>query len=218
LAALKEFSDLGAGFKIAALDLELRGAGNLLGGEQSGHIDAVGFELYTSMLDQAVRELKGEAAPEEEAIQLNLGLNIRIPVDFIQEENQRLRMYKRIAGVESESQLADVRSELQDRYGEPPLAVRNLLEYASLKLLAMRAGVTGIDRKREQVSVRFKQNASIDPERLMRFVALQKGAQFTPQGILKFVLKFSRADEVLAQLRTLLEQLVSAPADAVRAD
>ena len=218
LAALKEFSDLGAGFKIAALDLELRGAGNLLGGEQSGHIDAVGFELYTSMLDQAVRELKGEAAPEEEAIQLNLGLNIRIPVDFIQEENQRLRMYKRIAGVESESQLADVRSELQDRYGESPLAVRNLLEYASLKLLAMRAGVTGIDRKREQVSVRFKQNASIDPERLMRFVALQKGAQFTPQGILKFVLKFSRADEVLAQLRTLLEQLVSAPADAVRAD
>jgi transcription-repair coupling factor (superfamily II helicase) len=218
LAALKEFSDLGAGFKIAALDLELRGAGNLLGGEQSGHIEAVGFELYTSMLDQAVRELKGEAAPEEESIQLNLGLNIRIPADFIQEENQRLRMYKRIAGVESESQLADVRSELQDRYGEPPLAVRNLLEYAGLKLLAMRAGVTGIERKREQMSVRFKENASIDPERLMRFVASQKGAQFTPEGILKFVLKSSRADEVLAHLRTLLEQLVGAPVDEVRAD
>jgi transcription-repair coupling factor (superfamily II helicase) len=218
LAALKEFSDLGAGFKIAALDLELRGAGNLLGGEQSGHIDAVGFELYTSMLDQAVRELKGEAAPEEEAIQLNLGLNIRIPADFIAEENQRLRMYKRIAGVENESQLADVRSELQDRYGEPPSAVRNLLEYASLKLLAIRAGVTGIERKREQVSVRFKENASIDPERLMRFVASQKGAQFTPQGVLKFVLKSSRADEVLTHLRTLLEQLVGTPADEVRAD
>jgi transcription-repair coupling factor (superfamily II helicase) len=218
LAALKEFSDLGAGFKIAALDLELRGAGNLLGGEQSGHIDAVGFELYTSMLDQAVRELKGEAAPEEEAIQLNLGLNIRIPADFIQEENQRLRMYKRIAGVESESQLADVRAELQDRYGEPPLAVRNLLEYASLKLLAMRAGVTGIERKREQANVHFKENANIDPERLMRFVASQKGAQFTPQGILKFTLKSARADEVLAHLRTLLEQLVGAAADEVRAD
>ncbi|HMC73274.1 MAG TPA: transcription-repair coupling factor, partial [Terriglobales bacterium] len=93
LAALKEFSDLGAGFKIAALDLELRGAGNLLGGEQSGHIDAVGFELYTSMLDHAVRELKGEAALEEEEIQLNLGLNIRIPADYIAEENQRLRIY-----------------------------------------------------------------------------------------------------------------------------
>jgi transcription-repair coupling factor (superfamily II helicase) len=218
LAALKEFSDLGAGFKIAALDLELRGAGNLLGGEQSGHIDAVGFELYTSMLDQAVRELKGEAAPEEEAIQLNLGLNIRIPADYIQEENQRLRMYKRIAGVESESQLADVRSELQDRYGEPPLAVRNLLEYASLKLLAMRAGVTGIERKREQVNVHFRENANVDPERLMRFVASQRGAQFTPQGVLKCVLKSSRADEVLAQLRNLLQQLVGEPADEVRAD
>ena len=218
LAALKEFSDLGAGFKIAALDLELRGAGNMLGGEQSGHIEAVGFELYTSMLDHAVRELKGEAAPEEEEIQLNLGLNIRIPADFIQEENQRLRMYKRIAGVESESQLADVRAELQDRYGEAPLAVRNLLDYASLKLLAMRAGVTGIERKREQVSIRFKENAGIDPERLMRFVAAQKGAQFTPQGVLKFSLRAPRAEEVLAQLRALLEQLAGTPADEVRAD
>src|SRR5438067_623371 len=83
----------------------------------------------------------------EEEIQLNLGLNIRIPADYIQEENQRLRMYKRVAGVESESRLADVRAELQDRYGEPPAAVRNLLDYASLKLLSSRVGVTGIERK-----------------------------------------------------------------------
>ncbi len=79
LAALKEFSDLGAGFKIAALDLELRGAGNLLGGEQSGHIEAIGFELYTQMLERAVREMKGEAAPDEAEPPLNLGLHIRIP-------------------------------------------------------------------------------------------------------------------------------------------
>src|SRR5438093_7771739 len=111
LAALKEFSDLGAGFKIAALDLELRGAGNLLGGQQSGHIDAVGFEMYTSMLELAVRELKGEAAPQEVDTQLNLGLNIRIPADYIAEENQRLRMYKRVAGVENEKALADVTAE-----------------------------------------------------------------------------------------------------------
>ena len=126
-------------------------------------------------------------------------------------------MYKRIAGVENESQLSDVRSELQDRYGEPPLAVHNLLEYASLKLLAMRAGVTSIERKREQVSVHFRENANVDPERLMRFVASQRGAQFTPQGVLKFVLKSSQADEVLANLRTLLEQLAGTPADEVRA-
>ncbi len=207
LAALKEFSDLGAGFKIAALDLELRGAGNLLGGEQSGHIEAIGFELYTQMLDRAIREMKGEAAPEEAETQLNLGLNIRIPADYIPEENQRLRMYKRVAGVETESQLSDVGSELQDRYGEPPQAVRNLLDYASLKLLCIRVGVVGIDRKRDSVTFKFRQNAAVDPEQLARFVSAQKGAHFTPDGMLKFTLKAMAADEVLRGLHTILEQL-----------
>lgn len=218
LAALKEFSDLGAGFKIAALDLELRGAGNLLGGEQSGHIDAIGFELYTSMLDRAVRELKGESTAEEEEIQLNLGLNIRIPGDYIEEENQRLRMYKRIAGVEKESQLVDVRGELQDRYGELPPAVHNLLEYAALKLLSLRIGVRGIERKRDEISIRFRENAEVDGERLARFVASQADAHFTPAGILKFVLKATGAHEVLAKLRALLEELSTASSDQVRAD
>ncbi len=207
LAALKEFSDLGAGFKIAALDLELRGAGNLLGGEQSGHIEAIGFELYTQMLDRAVREMKGEATSDEAETQLNLGLNIRIPVDYIPEENQRLRMYKRIAGVETESQLSDVRAELQDRYGEPPPAVRNLLEYATLKLLAVRVGATGIERKRDVVTIKFRQNAVIDPAKLAQFVSSQRGTQFSPDGMLKFSLNASAAQEVLRRLRTVLEQL-----------
>jgi transcription-repair coupling factor (superfamily II helicase) len=209
LAALKEFSDLGAGFKIAALDLELRGAGNLLGGEQSGHIEAVGFELYTQMLDRAVREMKGEAGAEEAEMQLNLGLNIRIPAEYIPEENQRLRMYKRVAGVETESQLSDVGSELEDRYGPPPQAVRNLLDYASLKLLCMRVGVNAIDRKRDHVTFKFRQNAAVDPEQLARFVSAQRGAQFTPDGTLKFTLKVTAADEVLRTMRTVLEQLAS---------
>ena len=214
LAALKEFSDLGAGFKIAALDLELRGAGNLLGGEQSGHIEAIGFELYTQMLDRAIREMKGEVAPDEAETQLNLGLNIRIPAEYIPEENQRLRMYKRVAGVETENQLTDVSSELQDRYGEPPRAVRNLLDYAALKLLCIRVGVNAIERKRDSVTFKFRQNASVDPEQLARFVSAQKGAQFTPDGMLKFVLKPTAADEVLRALRTILEQL-SAEKEAV---
>src|SRR5256714_2473151 len=207
LAALKEFSDLGAGFKIAALDLELRGAGNLLGGEQSGHIEAVGFELYTQMLERAVREMKGEAAPDEAEIQLNLGLNIRIPAEYIPEENQRLRMYKRIAGVETETQLSDVRAELEDRYGETPPAVRNLLEYASLKLLCLTVGVTNVERKRDLVSVKFRQNAAVDPERLARFVSSQRGAQFTPDGLLKFSMKATGAEEVLQQLKNVLQEL-----------
>ena len=209
LAALKEFSDLGAGFKIAALDLELRGAGNLLGGEQSGHIEAVGFELYTQMLDRAVREMKGEAAPDEAETQLNLGLNIRIPSEYVPEENQRLQMYKRVARVETESQLTDVAGELEDRYGTPPAAVRNLLDYASLKLLCMRVGVNAIERKRDQVTFKFRQNAAVDPEQLARFVSTQKGAQFTPDGMLKFLVKAAAAGEVLNALRTVLEQLAT---------
>ena len=209
LAALKEFSDLGAGFKIAALDLELRGAGNMLGGEQSGHIEAIGFELYTQMLERAVREMKGEAAPEEAETQLNLGLNIRIPADYVPEENQRLQMYKRVARVETESQLTDVAAELQDRYGPPPPAVRNLLDYASLKLLCMKVGVNAIERKRDVVTLKFQQNAAVDPEQLARFVSAQRGAQFTPDGMLKFVLKPTAADEVLRALRSMLEQLAS---------
>ncbi len=216
LAALKEFSDLGAGFKIAALDLELRGAGNLLGGEQSGHIEAVGFELYTQMLERAVREMKGEAGTEATEIQLNLGLNIRIPADYIKEENQRLRMYKKVAGVETESQLNDVRSELIDRYGETPTAVRNLLDYARLKLQAIRVGANAIERKREFVNIKFSEKAGIDPGKLARFVASQRGAQFAPDGTLKFSIKIDSAGGILQTLRDLLEEL-EAKEEATRA-
>ncbi len=130
-----------------------------MGGEQSGHIDAVGFEMYTSMLERTVRELKGEIEPEEAETQLNLGLNIRIPPDYIPEENQRLRMYKRVAGVENEKALADVSAELTDRYGPPPNAVRHLLEYATLRLMCQSLGVVAIDRHRDSVSIKFGEKA-----------------------------------------------------------
>jgi len=152
LAALKEFSDLGAGFKIAALDLELRGAGNLLGGEQSGHIEAVGFELYTSMLEEAVRKMKGEEEkPAHAGTSINLGISVRIDSSYIPEENQRLRMYKRIAAAEDMTALADVRAELEDRYGEAPEPVLNLLAAGELRLLCERLGISQLDRKRTQI-------------------------------------------------------------------
>jgi transcription-repair coupling factor (superfamily II helicase) len=212
LAALKEFSDLGAGFKIAALDLELRGAGNLLGGEQSGQIEAVGFEMYTTLLERTVRELKGEDLPERTSTQLNLALNLRLPNEYIPEENQRLRMYKRIAGVETEEQLADVRSELEDRYGPLPGPVSNLLDAAALKILGERTGVLGIDRKRDVVQIRFAENANVDAERLARFVASTRGAQFSPGGLLKFSLKSTDAELALFQISSLLRDLAGEPA------
>src|SRR3984957_336346 len=161
------------------------------------------------MLERAVREMKGEAAPDEAETQLNLGLNIRVPGTYIPEENQRLQMYKRVARVETESQLADVAAELEDRYGPAPPAVRNLLDYASLKLLCMRVGVNAIERKRDTVTFKFRQSASVDPEQLAAFVASQRGTQFTPDGMLKFVLKATSPAEVLRTLRAVLEQLAS---------
>jgi len=116
-------------------------------------------------------------------------------------------MYKRVAGVESEPQLKDVREELADRYGEPPAAVRNLLEYARLKLASQRLGVAAIDRRRDQVTIRFTQEAAVDPEKLAHFVAGQPGAQFSPSGVLKFSLKAAQAEEVLERLKRLLEEL-----------
>ncbi|HEX4066604.1 MAG TPA: transcription-repair coupling factor [Acidobacteriaceae bacterium] len=209
LAALKEFSDLGAGFKIAALDLELRGAGNLLGGEQSGHIEAVGFEMYTSMLEEAVGRLKGEERVERPSVQLSLGIALRIDESYIAEENQRLRMYKRIAGVENDHALDEVRAELEDRYGPLPDSVRHLLEAARLRIACEKIGVAQVDRKRDQLHVRFTESAAVDPGRLMKLVAknAKRGAQFTPQGVLKFPLKAIKPEEVLAEVRALLEEL-----------
>jgi transcription-repair coupling factor (superfamily II helicase) len=214
LAALKEFSDLGAGFKIAALDLELRGAGNLLGGEQSGNIDAVGFEMYTGMLDRAIRELKGEDLADKVSTQLNLGIDLRIPTDYIGEENQRLRMYKRAAGVENESQLEDVRKELEDRYGQSPSTVRWLLAASGLKLLCERVGVLTVDRRRDVVTIKFTEQAAVDPEQLARFVAASKGAQFSPGGVLKFNLKSTQPEAIIDQLNGLLRELSAETAKA----
>jgi transcription-repair coupling factor (superfamily II helicase) len=207
LAALKEFSDLGAGFKIAALDLELRGAGNMLGGEQSGHIESVGFEMYTTMLERTVRELKGEVEEQTFTTQLNLALNLRIPNEYIAEEGQRLRMYKRIAGAETEAQLEDVRSELEDRYGALSLPVRNLLLATGLKMLAQRVGVAQIDRKQNVVHLKFTEKAEVDPAKLAQFVASNKGAQFSPGGMLKFVLRSTAAEDVISRIAGLLLEL-----------
>ncbi|MGC2300884.1 MAG: transcription-repair coupling factor [Acidobacteriaceae bacterium] len=209
LAALKEFSDLGAGFKIAALDLELRGAGNLLGGEQSGHIEAVGFEMYTSMLEEAVSRLKGEERVERPAVQLSLGIALRIDESYISEENQRLRMYKRIAGVDSDRALEEVRSELEDRYGPLPASVEHLLQAARLRIECEKIGVAQIDRKRDQLHIRFTETAAVDPGRLMKLVAknAKRGAQFTPQGVLRFPLTATKPEEVLLEVRALLEEL-----------
>ncbi len=208
LAALKEFSDLGAGFKIAALDLELRGAGNLLGGEQHGHINSVGFDTYVSLLDETVRELKGEEIVPEIHSALNLGLDIRIPTDYVADENQRLRAYRQIASAADAEARDRAGKELADRYGAVPEAVRNLLEYSALKYMAEKLGVEAIDRRHTLVSIKFHSATRVDPQRLMNIVSKTRGAQFTPAGVLLLHLDGqTSAGDILKFLGEKLKQL-----------
>ena len=208
LAALKEFSDLGAGFRIAALDLELRGAGNLLGREQHGQIAAVGFDLYCRMMERAVAERKGEAVTPEQRVTLNLGQDIRIPREYIESENLRLRIYKRIAEVSNEEEREEVRKELEDRFGTPPAAVHNLLDYAVLKALAERLLVASIERRGDQVAVRFHDETPIKPEKLVRVIRGRRGMRLDPSGVLWFDWK-SDKDGVASATQKLLLQLQS---------
>ncbi len=188
LAALREFSDLGAGFKIAALDLELRGAGNLLGGEQHGHIATVGFDTYVRLLEETVRELKGEEAPLEVHSSLNLGLDIRIPPEYIADEHQRLRAYKRIADVKDAAQAEAMRADLGDRYGPLPADVETLLRFALLKSTAQQIGIEAVDRRSGALNIKFHPGSKIEPSRLMHLVSTRQGAQFTPAGVLRLPL------------------------------
>jgi transcription-repair coupling factor (superfamily II helicase) len=213
LAALKEFSDLGAGFKIAALDLELRGAGNILGGEQHGHIGAVGFDMYIRLLEETVHELKGEAAPLQVHSTLNLGLDVRIPAEYISDEHQRLRAYKRIADAGTVETAAEALGELEDRYGPAPDAVRSLLKFSALKGSAQKLGIEAIDRRAGVLNVKFHKEAHIDPARLMSLVTNTEGAQFTPAGVLRLPLDGAHEPaKVLDRLEAHLKQLELQPA------
>src|SRR5438876_8616149 len=155
LSAMKEFSELGAGFRIAALDLELRGAGNMLGRQQHGHIEAIGFDMYCQMLERAVSKLKGEVGSPELRTTLSLGSDVRIPENYIPSENLRLRTYKRISSIKTDDEKTDVAKELADRFGPLPSSVGNLLEYAALKSICERLRISMVERQGNRLDVSF---------------------------------------------------------------
>ena len=144
LATVAQHTEIGAGMYVAMKDLEIRGAGNLLGGEQSGHIAGVGFDLYVRMIGEAVNELKGDGPAEKPEVRVELPVNAHIPHDYVPGERLRLEAYTRIAAIDSEADVTAIREELTDRYGEPPEPVLNLLEVARLRTAARRAGLTDI--------------------------------------------------------------------------
>ena len=209
LAALKEFSELGAGFKLAALDLELRGAGNLLGGEQSGQIAAVGFETYARLLEEAVRELQGEEVEERVGAQVRLQLDFHIPARYVAEEAQRLQLYKRLSAVRDEAGRDEAAAYLKDRYGALPGAVANLLELSILKHRAEELRIPSVERKGRRLVVRFRADSRIDPHKLMRLVTGTRGARFAPDGTLEVAGFDYRGAEVFRQVHRLLRRLAA---------
>jgi transcription-repair coupling factor (superfamily II helicase) len=207
LAAIREFSDLGAGFRIAALDLELRGAGNLLGGQQSGHMDALGFDLYTQMLERTVAELRGEAVEDETSVTINLGVDVAIPDEYINDMGQRLRTYKRVSSARDEETLSSIRNETRDRYGRLPESVEQLFGYALLRRLAEDLGVLSIDKTPDGLALKFSEKARISPEKLTAFVNAREGRAFSPTGVLKLNLNDDEQDYVLDTARGVLREI-----------
>ncbi|HEY5906974.1 MAG TPA: TRCF domain-containing protein, partial [Vicinamibacteria bacterium] len=211
LAAIREFSDLGAGFRIAALDLELRGAGNLLGGEQSGHIQAVGLDLYVKLLEQTILELSGEAPAEAVRASLNLRLGLRIPADYVPDSHQRMALYKRLSQVKNEAAVRALREEIRDRYGPPPPEVLDLIAYAGLRPRVEALGIQQVDLAGGRaLEIRFGAAPLLTPEALVALARGLPGAQIRPTGLRA---PLSEGEDPIAALDRLLGRIEQGAAD-----
>ncbi|ANM32270.1 hypothetical protein ABI59_14785 [Acidobacteria bacterium Mor1] len=205
LRALQEFSELGAGFRLAAADLEIRGAGEFLGTKQHGHIASLGFDLYVQMLERAVGELKGESPPPEQRPSLHLGVDIKLPDSYLEDAGDRLALYKRLASARTDEDVRRISADTEDRYGHLPAAGSNLFEMAHLRLLAEQAGVKSIDIVEGKMQIRFHETAPLEPHHLLELMATQKG-RLTPSGMLvlpapgKATQRMSGASGVLKKL------------------
>jgi len=208
LAAIRDFSELGAGFRIAALDLELRGAGNLLGGQQSGHIEAVGLDLYVKLLEQTIGELRGEPARETERAVLNLRVDLRLPAEYVPDAQQRMALYKRVSELRTAAELAWLRGEVRDRYGRLPEEAEGLLAYAALRLRARAVGVLQVDRGERAFLLRMAPEAPLAADRLVALVQAMPGAVLSPDGVLR--VPAVQAEPPLEALARLFDRLEAA--------
>ncbi len=188
LAAMKEFSDLGSGFRVAALDLEIRGAGNLLGGEQSGQIETVGFEMYMKLLEETVRELKGEDVEDDVRANVNLKVDLRIEESYIPDTNQRLMLYRKVASARRDEEIDTILEESVDRYGPLPTSVLNLADYGRIRVMADDLGIESIDRDARTVVLKFGPKSKVDPQRMVNLVRRRSDLTILPPSGLKLAL------------------------------
>jgi transcription-repair coupling factor (superfamily II helicase) len=172
LRVLQELTELGSGFKLALRDLEIRGSGNLLGAEQHGHIAAVGFDLYSKLLAEAVRGLKGDPAATVVEPVVSVNAEGFLPDDYVPEVNQRLALYKRLAGAASDAAVADLRAELMDRFGPLPIPVEQLLDTVRIRVAARDLGIERLEVGEGKALITFSPATRLDPDRLV--VAIQK--------------------------------------------
>ncbi|MFN7917574.1 MAG: transcription-repair coupling factor [Vicinamibacterales bacterium] len=198
LAAMKEFSDLGSGFRVAALDLEIRGAGNLLGGEQSGQIDAVGFEMYMKLLEETVRELKGEEVEDDVRANVNLKVDLRIDESYIPDQNQRLMLYRKVASARRDEEIDTILEEAVDRYGPLPTSVLNLADYGRIRVMADQLGVESLDRDGRTVVLKFGAQSKVDPTRMVNLVRRRGDLTILPPSGLKLSLDGAPASRPVA--------------------
>ncbi len=206
LEVLEELDDLGGGFRLAAHDLEIRGAGNLLGKEQSGNVTAVGFELYAQMLEETVTELRGGRITVQIEPEIQLGIPAYIPEAYIPDVNQRLVFYKRLANVEARDELEELGEELEDRFGPLPELVLSLIEVMDLRRVLRACLVTAVSKRAESVTIHFHPDSPIKPERLVAFIEYDKRpAQLTPD--LRLSLGLKPSEDVIRSVKTLLHDL-----------
>ena len=216
LHAIREFTDLGSGVKIAMRDLEIRGAGNLLGAEQHGHMESVGYDLYCKMLSEAVREAKGQRHEESFETTIDLAVSAYIPPEYIPEENQKLDMYKRVAQIEEEEEAEDILEEMIDRFGEPPRVVQNLIRIALIRNMLHQAWVTDIRQNRDEITLALFDRAELDAARIPGLLEKEvwRNRLFfravpAPHFILHVKGTVKRQKEILETLHTLAEDLQS---------
>jgi transcription-repair coupling factor (superfamily II helicase) len=206
IEAIQDLAELGAGFRLATEDLEIRGAGNLLGGEQSGHVSSVGYDLYMEMLEQAIARLRGEELADAIEPEIRLPVPALLPEAYVPEVSQRLALYKQLSGARDDDELAGLRGELLDRYGPLPVEAQNLIEVIRLKIRCRRLGVVTVEVKNGELLFQIGEKAQVDPSRIVRMLG-QPGSQLRAYPSRRIGVRLRAAGDALAESLALVDLL-----------